>query len=99
MSRRSRDNEASDFELARDERRMQRTRAAIGNDGKIAYVESTLGGDAFDHICHLCNGDAYDAVCGCDHVEAERACDFVQDLSLIHISEPTRRTPISYAVF
>ena len=22
-----------------------------------------------------------------------------QDLSLIHISEPTRRTPISYAVF
>ena len=24
---------------------------------------------------------------------------FVRDLSLIHISEPTRRTPISYAVF
>ena len=23
----------------------------------------------------------------------------MQDLSLIHISEPTRRTPISYAVF
>ena len=23
----------------------------------------------------------------------------IQDLSLIHISEPTRRTPISYAVF
>src|SRR5680860_570428 len=28
-----------------------------------------------------------------------RECRFVQDLSLIHISEPTRRTPISYAVF
>ena len=25
--------------------------------------------------------------------------DMVLDLSLIHISEPTRRTPISYAVF
>src|SRR5680860_1678981 len=25
--------------------------------------------------------------------------DTVEDLSLIHISEPTRRTPISYAVF
>src|SRR5680860_1776025 len=27
------------------------------------------------------------------------ATQMVQDLSLIHISEPTRRTPISYAVF
>src|SRR5664279_1000320 len=27
------------------------------------------------------------------------ALDGVQELSLIHISEPTRRTPISYAVF
>src|SRR5680860_1777976 len=26
-------------------------------------------------------------------------CDPVTNLSLIHISEPTRRTPISYAVF
>src|SRR5665647_68239 len=25
--------------------------------------------------------------------------DYIPDLSLIHISEPTRRTPISYAVF
>ena len=25
--------------------------------------------------------------------------DLIQELSLIHISEPTRRTPISYAVF
>ena len=33
---------------------------------------------------------------------AHGALDLVQgglDLSLIHISEPTRRTPISYAVF
>src|SRR5664279_4135004 len=27
------------------------------------------------------------------------AVDLLSDLSLIHISEPTRRTPISYAVF
>src|ERR1039458_10873867 len=79
MSRRSGEKEASDFEFARDERRMQRTRAAIGNDGKIAYVESAFGRDAFDHICHLRDGDTYDTVCGCDHVEAKRTCDFVQD--------------------
>src|SRR5680860_1681654 len=30
---------------------------------------------------------------------AERATARSQSLSLIHISEPTRRTPISYAVF
>ena len=32
---------------------------------------------------------------------AEKACDYTEyyHLSLIHISEPTRRTPISYAVF
>ena len=29
----------------------------------------------------------------------EDAYDAAQELSLIHISEPTRRTPISYAVF
>src|SRR5664279_734345 len=29
----------------------------------------------------------------------KEGCDEVQGLSLIHISEPTRRTPISYAVF
>src|SRR5665647_3875414 len=31
--------------------------------------------------------------------EGELALDVVPVLSLIHISEPTRRTPISYAVF
>src|SRR5665647_3875083 len=29
----------------------------------------------------------------------KRYASWVQNLSLIHISEPTRRTPISYAVF
>ena len=29
----------------------------------------------------------------------QRGMEVVKDLSLIHISEPTRRTPISYAVF
>src|SRR5665647_377600 len=32
-------------------------------------------------------------------LKANRAIQFVFMLSLIHISEPTRRTPISYAVF
>ena len=31
--------------------------------------------------------------------EAEEAFKTILSLSLIHISEPTRRTPISYAVF
>src|SRR5664279_2079148 len=31
-------------------------------------------------------------------IDAAGTCT-LQDLSLIHISEPTRRTPISYAVF
>src|SRR5680860_951892 len=34
---------------------------------------------------------------GPQHEIAARACQ--RQLSLIHISEPTRRTPISYAVF
>src|SRR5664279_5423177 len=43
---------------------------------------------------------------GIDHMTAMRIIDHihgkggkVEELSLIHISEPTRRTPISYAVF
>ena len=31
--------------------------------------------------------------------EVETGASLVSNLSLIHISEPTRRTPISYAVF
>ena len=31
--------------------------------------------------------------------EQKMVNDFAEKLSLIHISEPTRRTPISYAVF
>src|SRR5664279_6320816 len=34
-----------------------------------------------------------------DHLEALQVADPTLRLSLIHISEPTRRTPISYAVF
>ena len=34
-----------------------------------------------------------------DATKAVAGCYKVQILSLIHISEPTRRTPISYAVF
>src|SRR5665647_3643831 len=34
-----------------------------------------------------------------DQILYEDDCDIIMDLSLIHISEPTRRTPISYAVF
>src|SRR5665647_3755066 len=36
---------------------------------------------------------------GVGSVAQEEANRTVQSLSLIHISEPTRRTPISYAVF
>src|SRR5665647_3772641 len=38
---------------------------------------------------------------GYDRTDAVKGIDFdvLQGLSLIHISEPTRRTPISYAVF
>src|SRR5665647_3021252 len=48
---------------------------------------------------HRC-ADRPDAV-GAEHL-IEPSCELavaVVDLSLIHISEPTRRTPISYAVF
>ena len=34
-----------------------------------------------------------------DNYENEAVTSQIMDLSLIHISEPTRRTPISYAVF
>ena len=34
-----------------------------------------------------------------DALAMQAAVGLAQDLSLIHISEPTRRTPISYAVF
>src|SRR5680860_1805622 len=50
--------------------------------------------------------DSYDGRPGAGHIVehlvgvngAERR-DILENLSLIHISEPTRRTPISYAVF
>src|SRR5665647_974641 len=34
-----------------------------------------------------------------DETEKKRVCRAVELISLIHISEPTRRTPISYAAF
>src|SRR5664279_6155127 len=39
------------------------------------------------------------SVCAADDVEHPVHAVAEVDLSLIHISEPTRRTPISYAVF
>ena len=38
-------------------------------------------------------------VCYCEPFAAETGARVVQDLSLIHISEPTRQAEISYAVF
>src|SRR5664279_1857780 len=45
----------------------------------------------------LCTTSVPDPACAVRHIEV---CVMSgHDLSLIHISEPTRRTPISYAVF
>src|SRR5680860_1674351 len=77
--------------------------------GKIehnVHVLHSLARSALDQIVN--HRDHLHHVCGFIHSNADaahvRALDFpkargVSDLSLIHISEPTRRTPISYAVF
>ena len=44
-----------------------------------------------------CGEDNHGMIITCNHINKLDA--LVVELSLIHISEPTRRTPISYAVF
>ena len=63
-------------------------KAGIGGLENLSAIPGTVGGAVVQNI-------------GAYGVElAERLSSVtVYDLSLIHISEPTRRTPISYAVF
>ena len=45
MSRRPRDDDFADANLARDHRRVQGPGAAIGDQREVAGVETALGGD------------------------------------------------------
>src|SRR5665647_1458076 len=47
----------------------------------------------------LITTDTYKTLNFPPEINGDRIAWSTQDLSLIHISEPTRRTPISYAVF
>src|SRR5664279_3710494 len=64
-------------------------RGEVGSGGKFAGPLAAHPGDVDDVDVADEGGDAGPLVVG----------GTVEDLSLIHISEPTRRTPISYAVF
>ena len=64
-------------------------------DKGFGFLSRESGDDVFVHFSAI-QGDGFKSL------EEGQAVSFeVQqgDLSLIHISEPTRRTPISYAVF
>src|SRR5665647_1928240 len=60
----------------------------VGRRGGVELVTEPLLGQAPGQL------NADDPLAHAEHLSV-----VAQDLSLIHISEPTRRTPISYAVF
>ena len=67
-------------------------------DKRCQFVTASL---ANEFVCEYCDfidvdiaGKFVDAMFNLQEIECT-----IKDLSLIHISEPTRRTPISYAVF
>ena len=62
MPGRRRDQHLPDADLARDERRVQRPRAAIDKEGEGARVESALGRHRLHRIGHGGGGNAQDAV-------------------------------------
>ena len=66
----------------------------------LSLAESCTGGAV---AADIVNVPGASEVFMCGYVtytnRAKRKCLGVKKLSLIHISEPTRRTPISYAVF
>ena len=72
MAGRTRDYDFSDADFPRHRRRVQRTGAAIGEQGKIAGIKSALGGDAFHRIGHFSRRDAEDAVGGFGDTQTER---------------------------
>ena len=74
-ARRARDDDLADADLARDRDRVQRPRAAIGDQREIAGVEAALGGHALHRVGHGGRGDAQDAVGGLGHAHAERLGD------------------------
>ena len=61
-----------DPDLARDLHGMQWSGAAIGDQRKVAGIESALGSDAFHGIGHRGRRDPQDAVCCRRRVHAER---------------------------
>ena len=77
-ARRAGDDDVADADLARDRDRVQRTRAAIGDQREIAGVEAALGGDALHRVGHGGRGDAQDAVGGLRRAHAERLAHFGQ---------------------
>src|SRR5665647_3758947 len=83
-------------------RRMSASVSKIDYTRKLASPGHVL--DALHHEAHglLGAGDPLDEHAGRRRTHPpgpERHEDKAVHLSLIHISEPTRRTPISYAVF
>src|SRR5665647_3782232 len=63
--------------------------------GQLELVGLVVGGVA----AHASSSEALPALPPAPECDAVRMRLMSQGLSLIHISEPTRRTPISYAVF
>ena len=72
MSRRSRNDDDADRQLARHRRGVQRSGAAIGDEREVGGVEAALGGHPAHHMGHFRRGDAEDTLRGFDGVEAER---------------------------
>src|SRR5665647_2909151 len=63
-----------------------------------AIIAQLKKGGKFDEIAKKSSKDPGSGAKGGD-LDWANAKNYVPELSLIHISEPTRRTPISYAVF
>ena len=67
---------------------------------KKAIEKNRVRIDAIDKQVFDLLIDRLDAVTTIGHIKKKEGFPVLdQNLSLIHISEPTRRTPISYAVF
>jgi hypothetical protein len=75
MSRRGGNDHLRNAQLLRDERRMQRPGATVGDHDEVARVESALGRYARDDVRHRTRGDPDDSVRGLDNADAERLGD------------------------
>eukprot|EP01016_Furgasonia_blochmanni_P053124 TRINITY_DN8542_c0_g1_i3.p1 TRINITY_DN8542_c0_g1~~TRINITY_DN8542_c0_g1_i3.p1 ORF type:complete len:124 (+),score=11.06 TRINITY_DN8542_c0_g1_i3:64-435(+) len=73
----------------------KQTMTSIHDTHISPYKAPNLSLQLLRHIQH----DTYTITCTVEEIDEPGCTPSMYCLSLIHISEPTRRTPISYAVF